>query len=68
MLCIPIVQMVWPTPKGCAAGVDKKCIITGTPGIGVTTWHFFALHKLAMMGATVVVDFKGYDDCYCFSG
>lgn len=54
--------------KRCAAGVKGRTIITGTPGIGKTLWQFFALHKLARMGATVVIDFKGYDDCYCFSG
>ena len=60
-------MLSWPLPKGCAAG-NEKIIITGTPGTGKTLWQFLALHKLAKMGATVVVEFKGYDDCYCFSG
>ena len=40
----------------------------GPLALGRLSWQFFALHKLARMGATAVIDFKGYDDCYCFSG
>ncbi|EIE27688.1 hypothetical protein COCSUDRAFT_64335 [Coccomyxa subellipsoidea C-169] len=44
-----------------------KDIITGTPGVGKSIWQYYAMYKLAKLGATVVVDFKGMTDCLCFS-
>jgi len=54
--------------RACHAGSDnRKYIITGTPGVRKTLWQYYAMYNLAKMGATVVVDFKGYPNCLCFS-
>ena len=47
---------------------DGNIIITGTPGIGKPLWQFYVMYKLALRGATFVINFKGHRTCFCYSG
>lgn len=45
--------------------LEAKMLVTGTPGIGKTSWIIYVLWKLAEAGRTVILDL--YKEVFLFS-